>query len=191
MSVSECNKNTDIKNININNGENSNNITLNKDMNEIYNMDLNDNYINEKLEMEKEEEKNIEITAELINKFVKKIINNHNIIISTCSTTYDEKLIGVHFKYVLIDEATQCCEIEALLPIMHGSRYVVMIGDQKQLGPTIIYPKADLFGMKIPSKIYRGQIHRLILFGILHANLVHLISNLFSQIILGFFLDFL
>ena len=24
-----------------------------------------------------------------------------------------------------------------------------MIGDQKQLGPTIIYPKADLVGMKI------------------------------------------
>ena len=159
------NKNTGINNINSNN-ENSNNFTLNKDMNEIYNMDLNDIYINEKLEMEKEEEKNIEITAELINKFVKKIINNHNIIISTCSTTYDEKLIGVHFKYVLIDEATQCCEIEALLPIMHGSRYVVMIGDQKQLGPTIIYPKADLFGMKISLfermiKLYPNSYHML------------------------------
>ena len=43
--------------------------------------------------------------------------------------------------------------------------------------------------MKIPSKIYYGQIHRLILFGILHANLVHLISNLFSQIILGFIIE--
>ena len=32
---------------------------------------------------------------------------------------------------------------------MHGSRYVVMIGDQKQLGPTIIYPKGDIVGMKI------------------------------------------
>ena len=43
----------------------------------------------------------------------------------------------------------------------------------------------DLFGMKYPSKIHSGQIHRLILFGLLHANLVHLISNLLSQIILG------
>lgn len=43
----------------------------------------------------------------------------------------------------------------------------------------------DLFGMKYPSKIYRGQVHRLILFALLHANLVHLVSNLLSQIILG------
>ena len=58
-------------------------------------------------------------------------------------------MINANFKYVLIDEATQCCELESLLPIMHGSRYVIMIGDQKQLGPTIIYPKGDLVGMKI------------------------------------------
>ena len=55
------------------------------------------------------------------------------------------------------------------------------------LAPT--YQTLDLFGMKIPSKIYYGQIHRLILFGLLHANLVHLISNLFSQIILGFIIE--
>lgn len=51
------------------------------------------------------------------------------------------------------------------------------------LAPT--FETLDLFGMKYPSKIFRGQIHRLILFGLLHANLVHLISNLLSQIILG------
>ena len=39
--------------------------------------------------------------------------------------------------------------------------------------------------MKYPSKIYQGQIYRLVLFGLLHANLVHLVSNLLSQIILG------
>ena len=51
------------------------------------------------------------------------------------------------------------------------------------LAPT--FETLDLFGMKYPSKIYRGQIHRLVLFGLLHANLVHLVSNLLSQIILG------
>ena len=55
------------------------------------------------------------------------------------------------------------------------------------LAPT--YQTLDFFGMKNNLKIYQGQIHRLILFGILHANLVHLISNLFSQIILGFFFE--
>ena len=50
---------------------------------------------------------------------------------------------------MLIEESTKCCEIESLLPIMHGSRYIVMIGDQKQLAPTIIYPKGDIVEMKI------------------------------------------
>ena len=51
------------------------------------------------------------------------------------------------------------------------------------LAPT--YKTLDNFGMKIPYKIYKGQIHRLILFGILHANLIHISMNLFSQIIIG------
>ena len=51
------------------------------------------------------------------------------------------------------------------------------------LAPT--FETLDTFGMKYPAKIYNGEVHRLILFGLLHANLVHLISNLLSQIILG------
>ena len=77
------------------------------------------------------------------------IIKEHDIIISTCSTTFDDKLYKEDFKYVLIDEATQCCEIEGLLPILHGSQYVILIGDQKQLGPTILYPRANLIGINI------------------------------------------
>lgn len=55
------------------------------------------------------------------------------------------------------------------------------------LAPT--FQTLDTFGMKYPIKIYKGQLHRLILFGILHANLTHLISNMISQIILGSFLE--
>ena len=45
------------------------------------------------------------------------------------------------------------------------------------LAPT--YKTLDNFGMKIPYKIYKGQIHRLILFGILHANLIHISMMLY------------
>lgn len=55
------------------------------------------------------------------------------------------------------------------------------------LAPT--YETLDKFGMKDPSKIKRGEVHRLILFAILHANLVHLFVNLFSQIIIGSFIE--
>ena len=141
----ECKNNTMINNIesiNINEQYNSNLISY-------YSNEINNENYFEEEEFKENEEEDYIITPELIQKFSKYIINNHDIIISTCSTSYDEKLININFKYVLIDESTQCCELESLLPIMHGSRYVVMIGDQKQLGPTIIYPKGDLVGMKI------------------------------------------
>ena len=140
----ECKNNTMINNIesiNINEQYNSNLISY-------YSNEINNENYFEEEEFKENEEEDYIITPELIQKFSKYIINNHDIIISTCSTSYDEKLINTNFKYVLIDESTQCCELESLLPIMHGSRYVVMIGDQKQLGPTIIYPKGDLVGMK-------------------------------------------
>ena len=136
-------------NSNIKNKENKVGSTLNLIKKIENNFELNDEHIDNKILQEKNDEENVVITQELTNKFVKYIINDHNIIISTCSTSFDEKLIDINFKYVLIDEATQCCEIEALLPILHGSSFVVLIGDQKQLGPTIIYPKADLVGMRI------------------------------------------
>ena len=100
-------------------------------------------------ENKKSELINIKDNPKKIQKITNNIINEHDIIITTCSTTYDTKLKDSNFKYVLIDESTQCCEVECLLPIVHGSRHVILIGDQKQLGPTIIYPKANSVGMKI------------------------------------------
>jgi regulator of nonsense transcripts 1 len=92
---------------------------------------------------------NIDIGYKKIKNITDNIINEHDIIISTCSTSFDNKLIYNEFKYVLIDESTQCCEIECLLPIVHGRRHVILIGDQKQLGPTIIHPKSSNVGMNI------------------------------------------
>ena len=85
----------------------------------------------------------------IIKRIIKNIIDKHDIIISTCSTSFDSKLINFNFKYVIVDESTQCNEAECLLPIVHGSHHVVLIGDQKQLGPTSLYPKAKMLGMKV------------------------------------------
>ena len=67
--------------------------------------------------------------------------------------------------------------------------YVITILFGIKLTPNeLLAPKfetLDLFGMKNPPKIYKGQIYRLISFGFLHANLVHLTTNLISLIIIG------
>lgn len=89
-----------------------------------------------------------------------------------------------NFKYTSIIFILSCIDlITYIITLFFGIKRT----NTELLAPT--YETLDSFGMKIPLKIYYGQIHRLILFGILHANLVHLISNLFSQIILGFFFE--
>ena len=109
----------------------------------------NTKYNNNDIKNQKKKPIKIELSPKKILNITNNIINDHDIVISTCSTSYDKKLIFSDFKYVLIDEATQCCEIECLLPIVHGSKHVILIGDQKQLGPTILYPKANSLGMNI------------------------------------------
>ena len=78
-----------------------------------------------------------------------KIIDNHDIIITTCSTSWDGRINTKNFAFVLIDEATQCCELESMVPVVHGCKHLTLIGDQKQLGPVIIHPQAKKFGMNI------------------------------------------
>ena len=77
------------------------------------------------------------------------IIDDMDIVIATCSTTWDERIKKFDFPFVIIDEATQCCEIESLIAIVHGCKHLTLIGDQKQLGPVILHPQAEKIGMKV------------------------------------------
>ena len=77
------------------------------------------------------------------------IIEDMDIVIATCSTTWDERIKKFDFPFVIIDEATQCCEIESLISVVHGCKHLTLIGDQKQLGPVILHPQAEKIGMKV------------------------------------------
>ena len=85
-----------------------------------------------------------------------------------------------NFKYTSVIFVLTCLDlIIYIITLLFGVKYT----PNELLAPK--FETLDLFGMKYPSKIYRGQFHRLILFGLLHANLTHLVSNLLSQIIVG------
>jgi len=60
-----------------------------------------------------------------------------------------DKLDGYNFEYVIIDESTQSQEPETLIALLKGARYVTLIGDPKQLSPTVLHPKAKQTGMNI------------------------------------------
>jgi regulator of nonsense transcripts 1 len=55
----------------------------------------------------------------------------------------------MRFPIVIIDEATQACESECLLPLLHGAKHVILVGDHCQLGPVVLCKNAAKAGLKI------------------------------------------
>lgn len=63
------------------------------------------------------------------------ILSSAKVICSTCVTSFDSRLDGFNYKYVVIDEANQTTEPESLLPLLRGCKQAVLVGDHMQLGP--------------------------------------------------------
>lgn len=53
------------------------------------------------------------------------------------------------FPMVFIDEAGQCDEPSSLVPLMKGSRHLVLIGDHKQLPSVVSNPVSQIEGLNI------------------------------------------
>ena len=61
----------------------------------------------------------------------------------------DKRLNNIRFPIVLVDEATQACESECLLPLLRGAKHVILVGDHCQLGPVVLCKNAAKAGLKI------------------------------------------
>jgi len=75
------------------------------------------------------------------------ILDRAQILCCTCIGSGHEILDGRRFSRVLIDEATQATEPATLVPLVRGARQVVMVGDHRQLPPTVISRKAGQEGL--------------------------------------------
>ncbi|XP_003470873.1 probable helicase senataxin isoform X2 [Cavia porcellus] len=53
---------------------------------------------------------------------------------------------GIPFSCVIVDEAGQSCEVETLTPLIHRCNKLILVGDPKQLPPTVISMKAQDYG---------------------------------------------
>eukprot|EP01117_Protostelium_nocturnum_P012538 TRINITY_DN4618_c0_g3_i4.p1 TRINITY_DN4618_c0_g3~~TRINITY_DN4618_c0_g3_i4.p1 ORF type:complete len:945 (+),score=254.96 TRINITY_DN4618_c0_g3_i4:86-2920(+) len=74
-------------------------------------------------------------------------LKQFKIIISTCSSAASVYSVGVganHFTHILLDEASQMMEPEALIPLSMASQKttIVMAGDDKQIGPILFSSSA-------------------------------------------------
>eukprot|EP01135_Chromosphaera_perkinsii_P005470 Nk52_evm19s352 gene=Nk52_evmTU19s352 len=77
----------------------------------------------------------------------KELLNNADVICCTCVGAGDVRLAKMKFKTVLVDESTQACEPECMIPIVKGARQVILVGDHCQLGPVIMCSKAGAAGL--------------------------------------------
>ena len=70
-----------------------------------------------------------------------------DVVCTTCVGAGDPRLAGLRFRQVLVDEATQATEAEALVPLVLGAKQLVMVGDHQQLGPVVMCKHAQKAGL--------------------------------------------
>ncbi|XP_044295857.1 probable helicase senataxin [Varanus komodoensis] len=60
---------------------------------------------------------------------------------------------------VIVDEAGQSCEVETLIPLIHGCKKLVLVGDLKQLPPTVKSMKAQEYDyhQSLMGRLWRHQ----------------------------------
>ncbi|RDA90651.1 hypothetical protein CP533_6815 [Ophiocordyceps camponoti-saundersi (nom. inval.)] len=77
-----------------------------------------------------------------------EILNSAQVLCATLSGSGHEmfRSLDVEFDTVIIDEAAQCVELSALIPLKYGCRKCVLVGDPKQLPPTVLSQSAARFG---------------------------------------------
>lgn len=74
---------------------------------------------------------------DLLKKAEKRVLQQADVVCCTCAAAGDPRLKKIRFRTVLIDESTQATEPECLIPIVHGCKQLVLVGDHQQLGPVI------------------------------------------------------
>lgn len=75
------------------------------------------------------------------------ILDKAQVLCCTCIGSGHDLLDGRNFPRVLVDEATQATEPATLVPLVRGARQVVLIGDHRQLPPTVISRRSEEGGL--------------------------------------------
>ena len=130
-------------------------------------------------------ERDLKKYRSLRNRTEREILQAADVICCTCVGAGDPRLKNFRFRQVLIDEATQAIEAEALIPIALGAKQIVLVGDHCQLGPVVMCKAAAKAGLT------QSLFERLVLIGIrpirlqvqyrMHPCLSEFPSNMFYE----------
>ena len=92
---------------------------------------------------------NYELYKKLKSKAENEVMSTAEVVVTTCVTALDKRLKNYRFPFVLIDEATQSCESECLIPLLKGAKHAILVGDHCQLGPVVLCKQAAKAGFKM------------------------------------------
>lgn len=126
--------------------------------------------IGKKIDADKDSGNSVAREMELRRRQVQQaVLNEANVICATLSGSGHEMFrnLDVEFETVIIDEAAQCVELSALIPLKYGCCKCILVGDPKQLPPTVLSQSAARFGYD-QSLFVRMQQN--------HPNSVHLLD---------------
>lgn len=99
-----------------------------------------------------------------------EILDSAHVICATLSGSGHEMFqnLNIEFETVIIDEAAQSIELSALIPLKYGCSKCILVGDPKQLPPTVLSREAARFQYE-QSLFVRMQAN--------HPNDVHLLDT--------------
>ncbi|RMY05333.1 hypothetical protein D0867_10062, partial [Hortaea werneckii] len=96
----------------------------------------------------KDQERNAGREAELNRKRAQQaVLDDAHVICATLSGSGHDmfQALNIEFETVIIDEAAQCVEMSSLIPLKYGCIKCIMVGDPKQLPPTVFSKEAAKF----------------------------------------------
>jgi senataxin len=124
-----------------------------------------------KIDKSKDQDNQTSRQAEMERKRVQQhILDGAHVICATLSGSGHEMFqnLNIEFETVVVDEAAQCVEASALIPLKYGCAKCILVGDPKQLPPTVLSKAATRFQYE-QSLFVRMQAN--------HPNDVHLLDT--------------
>ncbi|KAK5115389.1 hypothetical protein LTR85_009849 [Meristemomyces frigidus] len=116
--------------------------------NEIVSVRKRKNELGVRIDNVKDQERNAGREAELNRKRAQQaVLDEAHVICATLSGSGHDmfQALNIEFETVIIDEAAQCVEMSSLIPLKYGCVKCIMVGDPKQLPPTVFSKEAAKF----------------------------------------------
>jgi senataxin len=101
-----------------------------------------------KIDNAKDQEKNIGRQIEMERKRAQQmVLDEAHVICATLSGSGHDMFqnMSLELEAVIVDEAAQCVEASALIPLKYGTAKCILVGDPKQLPPTVFSKMASSF----------------------------------------------